>query len=318
MRTNNAQSTPTSRAHSNASRARKVVEQTVKTGRKVVKDSVEISKKGSKLASTAKNGLKAAKEGAGLIKDALTPNVSSATKLIPSSGGSAKVGSKNENDEKKTAKEGEVKKESQTVEQVKENLENKKNIKKIKEAVKIETKLNGTIRKPAVFFIGGLELFSMTDYGGIKEMAENVKGARFYSWDQKEDMVREILKRRPEQPIVLVGHSLGADTAHEVSEELNTLEHGFRKVDLLITIDSVGTYNDIIPQNVAKNLNIFGEKNILFNDAPNVARNIHKTNVINELRSEFHTDLDDSTDVQYSILEAINTALASPKSAQKA
>ena len=166
-------------------------------------------------------------------------------------------------------------------------------------------KLAENSHRPAIFFIGGLELFS-GGYGGIKQMADKVPGAKYYSWDQKSEMIEEIKHRHPSAPIALVGHSYGGDTAVKVAEELNTLENGFRKVNLLATLDAVGRSNDIIPQNVRTNLNFFGEKNPLLNDGPKVARDISRTQVINELRPEAHTDLDDSKEIQLKIVEAIS------------
>lgn len=160
-------------------------------------------------------------------------------------------------------------------------------------------------KRPAIFFIGGLELFSAS-YGGMKDMAEKIPGARYYSWDQKEDMIREIQRRHPQAPVALVGHSYGADTAVKIAEELNSLENGFRAVNLLVTMDAVGRGNDIIPQNVRSTINFFGEQDPLFNDGPKVARNINRTQVINELRPEDHTDMDDSKDIQLKIVEALS------------
>ncbi|MBT3979776.1 MAG: hypothetical protein HOE90_00405 [Bacteriovoracaceae bacterium] len=180
----------------------------------------------------------------------------------------------------------------------------KNEAKKIAKAIKKK----GHIRKPAIFFIGGLETFS-GGYGGIKKMAESVPGARYYSWDQKDEMIAEIDKRHVSQPVVLVGHSYGGDTAFEMAEELNTLDHNFRQVNLMVTLDSVGGENDIIPQNVRKNLNFFGEGNPLLNDGPHVARNNQLSDVINELRSEGHTELDDTKEIQYKILKEINLQL---------
>lgn len=174
----------------------------------------------------------------------------------------------------------------------------------------------GFIKKPAIIFIPGLDMFSSgtvanssNSYDGVRKMAESVPGARLYGWDQHDEIIDHIKKLKEDQPVVLVGHSYGGDTAHEVAEELNTLENGFRKVDLMVTIDSIGVGNDVVPQNVKRNLNIFSDKDWLINDGPHVARNHHKTKVYNILRDEKHTDLDDSNDVQREVLEAINTVV---------
>jgi hypothetical protein len=107
-----------------------------------------------------------------------------------------------------------------------------------------------------------------------------------------------------------VGHSFGGDTAVEVANELNSAKNAFRKVDLLISLDSVGFNNTILPINVQRNLNFFQEGVIPFlHGNPNIARNTDRTEVINELRSELHSKIEDSEDVQFKIFENIKETL---------
>lgn len=175
---------------------------------------------------------------------------------------------------------------------------------------KILTPLPNQSKAPGIFFIKGFESISIsTDYSGLDKMADNIQGARLYSWDQKESIINEIKKRDLSAPIVLIGHSLGGDTAVEIANELNSIDNNFRRVDLLVTLDSVGKNNDIVPQNVKNNLNFFGENSWFFNDGPNVARNNELTNVVNELRSEGHTELDNNNDIQFKILTAMQDIL---------
>ncbi len=171
----------------------------------------------------------------------------------------------------------------------------------------LSKKISGSrfVNKPAIFFIGGFNFFSASTNDGMKDMAEHVRGARFYNWDQKSDMVKEIAKRPAHQPVILVGHSLGGDTAVEIAQELNSLEHNFKKVNLLVTLDSFGLKNDIIPQNVEKNMNFIGHESMFLNDGPNIARDASQTVVLNELRNEEHTELDDSEQIQYKILNEV-------------
>ena len=62
--------------------------------------------------------------------------------------------------------------------------------------------------------------------------------------------------------------------------------------------------------NVKRNLNFIGEGGIPFiHGNPDVARNTDYTEVINELRSESHSKMDDSEDVQFKIFESINNVL---------
>lgn len=183
-----------------------------------------------------------------------------------------------------------------------------------KKAGKTEEKENKRLwKKPAIVFVPGVEFFSESgssaSYDGIRKMAESVNGARIYGWDQDDEIIEHIKKFDKDQPVILVGHSFGGDTVHEVAEDLNTLEHGFRKVDLLVTLDSIGYGNDVIPSNVKRNLNIFSEKDLLFNDGPHVAREFNKTKVMNILRPEKHTDLDDTREVQKEIIDAIGDIL---------
>jgi hypothetical protein len=192
--------------------------------------------------------------------------------------------------------------------------ETKPDIKKpdVVEEVKVK---DGTLKKPAVIFVKGLDVFSSPSnsergYAGVGKMADAVEGARIYGWDQHADIIKEIKKREITQPIILVGHSFGGDTAIEVADELDSLEHGFRKVDLLVTIDSVGFDNDIIPQNVKNHLNVFGENDFFLNDGPHVARRNEMTKVKNILSQKDHTELDDDKEVQFEIVNMIQDALS--------
>ena len=166
------------------------------------------------------------------------------------------------------------------------------------------------IKKPAVIFVEGFSLFGLSDGDGIKDMADNMPGAKRFSWDEQDKIIDEIKKHAPDQPIVLVGHSFGGDSAVEIANTLNTVKNGFRGIDLLVSIDSVGMNNTIIPMNVKRNLNFIGEGGIPFiHGNPDVARNTDYTEVINELRSESHSKMDDSEDVQFKIFESINNVL---------
>lgn len=172
----------------------------------------------------------------------------------------------------------------------------------------------GSVKKPAVIFVSGLQWMyspskSEGSYAGVGRMAEAVDGSRIYGWDQKDEILEQIKKTHSDFPVILVGHSLGGDTVKEVADALDSLEHGFRKVDLLVTLDAVGFGNDIIPQNVKEHLNVFGENDMFLNDGPHVARRFEKTKVQNILSPLDHTELDDSKEVQFEIMEAINRVL---------
>jgi hypothetical protein len=185
--------------------------------------------------------------------------------------------------------------------------------KKIEEVTKTEIK-KGSLKNPAIFFIKGLDMFSSPSkseggYAGVGRIADTIEGSRIYGWNQKEEMIEEIQKIHKDYPVVLVGHSLGGDTAVEIAEELDSLKENFRKVDLLVTIDAIGFSHDIIPQNVKKHLNIFGENSFFLKDGPHVARREEKTEVRNILSPLDHTDIDDDKEVQFEVVEAINNTL---------
>lgn len=183
----------------------------------------------------------------------------------------------------------------------------------VKEVKKPEVK-DGTLKKPAIFFIKGLDIFSSPlksegGYAGMGRIAESIDGSRMYGWDQKEEMMEAIKKVHKDYPVILVGHSLGGDTAIEIADELDSLKEGFRKVDLLVTVDAVGFSHDIIPQNVKKHLNVFGENSLFLNDGPHVARREEKTSVRNILSPLDHTEIDDDREVQFEIVNLIKETL---------
>jgi hypothetical protein len=166
------------------------------------------------------------------------------------------------------------------------------------------------IKKPAVIFIEGFSAFGISNGDGITEMAENYPGAKKFDWTEHDAILSEIKKHAPNQPVVLVGHSFGGDTAIEVANELNHIKNGFRTIDLLVSIDAVGMNKTIIPINVKNNLNFFGEGLIPFvHGDPTIARNTKYTDVTNELRSDMHSKMEDSPEVQFQIFEKINEVL---------
>lgn len=174
------------------------------------------------------------------------------------------------------------------------------------------------INRPAIIFISGLKLGSLSsDSAGLPELAQSIRGGEHFSWQDEDKILEEILKRPDEQPVMLVGHSLGGDAAVNIANKLNTLKGGFRNVDLLVTLDSVGFDNDIIPQNVKKNLNFISDEDYFFNDGPNIARNVKSTEVTNFLRSEQHREIDESDEVHFEIMTNIKSIMADFKQNRK-
>jgi hypothetical protein len=188
-------------------------------------------------------------------------------------------------------------------------------IKKVKDLAPPEIKA-GEKKGPAIIFIKGLDVFSSplkseSGYAGVGRIAESIEGSRIYGWNQKKEIISEVTKVHKDYPVVLVGHSLGGDTAIEVANELDTLENKFRQVDLLVTMDAIGFNNDVIAQNVKKHLNVFGERDMFLNDGPHVARREEKTDVKNILSPLDHTDLDDDKEIQFEVVSLIEKTLSS-------
>ncbi|MBT7608191.1 MAG: hypothetical protein HN576_00440 [Bacteriovoracaceae bacterium] len=178
----------------------------------------------------------------------------------------------------------------------------------LKNVTKSKFNTRKIIDKPAIFFIRGFEMIG-NDGGGMKEMSDHISDGKYFSWQDEDKMIEEIMKRPPSQPVILVGHGMGSDTAVQISNTLNSASHSFKRVDLLVTLDSVGFNNDIIPQNVVKNLNYITDGSTFLSDAPNIARKTEETDVINHLSSEDHNDLIGSSDVQFKVFSSIQNAM---------
>lgn len=185
-----------------------------------------------------------------------------------------------------------------------------KDLKKLENKINQKTPEINFIKKPALIFIEGFSAFGISNGDGIKDMADNLPGAKLFSWNEQDKIIEEIKKHTPEQPIVLVGHSFGGDSAVEIANTLNSAKNGFRSIDLIVSVDSVGMNHSIIPMNVKRNLNFFGEGIIPFlHGDPNVARNTDYSEVLNELRSELHSRMEDSAEIQFKIFESINEVI---------
>ncbi len=166
------------------------------------------------------------------------------------------------------------------------------------------------VNKPGIFFIKG---FSFNPFGdeekGLAGMSKNIPTSEVFSWNDTDAIIKAINSRPHSQPIVLVGHGMGGDTAVDVVNQMNSVEHGFRRIDLLVTMDSIGTDNDIIPQNVRENYNLISDQDTLFNDGPNVARKKGQTRVDNQLLEIGHNEMEVDPEVQFLVYEKINRTL---------
>lgn len=166
------------------------------------------------------------------------------------------------------------------------------------------------INKPGIFFIKGFSLNPFeSEEDGLGAMAKNIPTSKVFSWSDEDAVIDEIKKRPHTQPVILVGHGMGGDTAVSIANKLNHIDHGFRRVDLLVTMDSIGSDNDIIPQNVRENYNLISDQDFFFNDGPNIARKKAMTKVTNELLEENHNNMDSNPEIQFLVYEKINTAL---------
>mgnify|MGYP001063862564 CR=1 FL=1 len=165
----------------------------------------------------------------------------------------------------------------------------------------------GVTEGARVIFVSGLHLAGISsDDEGLSAMAKDLEGAEHFTWKDEEKIIERVRSTPAEEPVILVGHSLGGDAIVNIANKLNTFANGFRKVDLLVTLDSVGFDNDIIPKNVKKNINYIGNKDVFFNDGPNIARDNLKTEVINNLRKENHREIDDSSEVRETIYNEVS------------
>lgn len=181
----------------------------------------------------------------------------------------------------------------------------------LKKTLDLAKKEKELIAEPAIYFVSGFDWWGAGsikgNYDGIKDMTDVVEDAKHFAWDEQDKIMEDIKKHKSDQPLILVGHSFGGDGVFEIAQNLNTIENGFRKVDLMVTLDSVGFDNDKVPENVAKNINYIANGPYEFlNDGPNVALDYNKTEVSNFLRPESHAELDDTADIQMTILEEIN------------
>jgi len=165
--------------------------------------------------------------------------------------------------------------------------------------------------RPGVFFVTGFHINPFdTDEMGLTGMSRGVPGSQVFKWNQEDNILDQIRKIPPERPLILVGHGMGGDTVVNIANKLNSADNGFRKINLMVTLDSIGWDNDIIPQNVAKNLNYISDQDMFFNDGPNIARNKETSTVVNELRTENHNDLQESPEIQFEIFQNINEVMA--------
>ena len=82
------------------------------------------------------------------------------------------------------------------------------------------------------------------------------------------DAIVASLRANPNQPVVVVGHSFGGDSAIELCEELAKRNIC---VDLLVQVDSVGVGDEVKPTNVRRGVNIYSTSGEGINGATTVS-----------------------------------------------
>jgi pimeloyl-ACP methyl ester carboxylesterase len=77
-----------------------------------------------------------------------------------------------------------------------------------------------------------------------------------FSWDEQDEamaLIKNYHAEHPNAPIVLIGHSFGADSSIEIAEQLGEININVSK---MVLIDSIGFDDDQIPSNVGSALNL--------------------------------------------------------------
>jgi hypothetical protein len=114
-------------------------------------------------------------------------------------------------------------------------------------------------------------------------------GVKKWTWHDEDEACAAIeaaLEEDPCQPVVLIGHSLGADEAIETA---HLLEKKGICVDLLIQIESIGIGDEELPDNVHKGVNLWSTSLDGFVDG---ATSVEGSENI-EVDNTTHTDIDE-------------------------
>jgi len=113
-----------------------------------------------------------------------------------------------------------------------------------------------------IFITGFTGLFSDDDTAGIHKVGnmyrddDIVLNLEHYDCVEILKQVKRAMESNLNQPIILVGHSFGGDSAIEIAQ---ILEKESILVDLLIQVDSIGFCDEVLPANVTKGINIYTE-----------------------------------------------------------
>jgi hypothetical protein len=183
--------------------------------------------------------------------------------------------------------------------------------------LQINKKQNPLIKKGEVHTMrGGLGIFST----GMNQLRDSVAdqygiSSRSTMWYNAGDVSRAIINRyysnKEHRPIILIGHSLGANEQIKVARNLNDV--GI-PVDLLVTVDAVS--QTIVPPNVKRVLNVYKPGYVpMFSGLKLRAVNPQSTQIDNVNMSDYkgvsvnHFTIDKDRVVQAMILEKVKKVL---------
>jgi len=115
--------------------------------------------------------------------------------------------------------------------------------------------------------------------------------------------VEKVLRDNPSAKVAVVGHSLGGDSAVEVSQTLGKKDI---EVDLLVQIDSVGAFDEKKPANVKRGINIFSTSG----DGIDGARQVEGSVNVG-LEGTTHTDIDNDPRTHDIVVQELAKLVAS-------
>lgn len=142
---------------------------------------------------------------------------------------------------------------------------------------------------------------STGDQPGVHQMGDDIPQAmkdkigpiKKLVWDDQDEacaFIEGAIGSDRNQPVILIGHSLGGDSVVEIAELLK--EKGIC-VDLMIQLDSIGLFDEEKPDNVEKGVNIWSTSEDAFE--PDGATNVSGSENI-PVAGTSHTGIDDPDD----------------------
>ena len=162
---------------------------------------------------------------------------------------------------------------------------------------------------------------------GVQQIKQKIKNfyadeasvsviAETYKWeadDDAEKMIRRAVDSGSANKVVIIGHSYGADTANALADDL--AGGVFSKkvdIDLLVQIDSIGTWDDNFPTSVKKAVNYYQTKDsepLVETNIPG-AENINASEMFNQDLD--HRSIDNDPGLQNDIVQKISQYVCPP------